>query len=142
MRDLPAVFLAALAAGLLLASPPSAALGLFGTREVTAQFASQDGQPMANADVRVFAPGDTKKPVLTGRTNAEGKFTFEADRDGFWSAEATTAQQVARVMIRVGGDEQPQHRLSPLLLIGILAILLAVAIWRRLLRARGRRSRP
>ena len=80
--------------------------------------------------------------ILTGRTNAEGKFTFEADRDGFWSAEATTAQQVARVMIRVGGDEQPQHRLSPLLLIGILAILLAVAIWRRLLGARGRRSRP
>ncbi len=142
MRQLTPPFLAALAAVLLLASLPAAAFGLFGAREVTAQFATQDGKPMANAEVRVFAPGDAKKAVLTGRTNTDGKFTFEADRDGFWSAEATSADQVARVMIRVGDDAQQQDRFSPFLLIGVLAILLAVAIWYRLLRARNRRPRP
>jgi hypothetical protein len=141
MRKLAPSLLAA--AVFLLASVPAAAFSLFGTREVTAQFATQDGKPMANAAVRVFPPGDAKTPVLTGHTDAEGKFTFEADRDGFWSAEATGADQVARIMIRVGADgQQQQDSISPFLLIGILAILLAVAIWYRLLRARNRRPRP
>ena len=97
---------------------------------------------MADAEVRVFAPGGSKTPVVTGRTNAEGKFVFDADQDGFWSAEAKGADQVARLMIRVGGESQTsQSRISPFLVIGVLAILLALAIWYRLLRARNRRPR-
>ena len=129
-----------LTAAFLLVPSPSAAFNLFATHEVTTRFATQDGKPLANAEVQVFAPGDPKTPVITGRTDAEGKFAFEADRDGFWSAEAHGADQVARVMIRVGGDAQePQSGVSPSLVIGVLAILLAVAIWYRLLRARSRR---
>jgi len=113
---------------------------LFATHEVTTQFATQDGKPLANAEVQVFAPGDPKTPVITGRTNTEGKFVFEADRDGFWSAEAHAADQVARVMIRVGGETpQSESRISPFLVFGVLAILLAIAIWYRLLRGRSRR---
>jgi nickel transport protein len=130
--------LAAAATLFLLALSPSAALSLFDTHEVTTQFATEDGKPLANAEVRVFAPGDPKNPVLTGRTDAEGKFVFEADRDGFWSAEARGADRVARVMIRVG-EPQPQNRFPLFLVIGVLAILLAVAIGYRLLRARTRR---
>jgi nickel transport protein len=127
---------------LVLAPSPSVAFDLFATHEVTVQFATHDGKPMANAEVQVFAPGDAKTPVITGRTDAEGKFVFAADQDGFWSAEAKGADQVARVMIRVGGEsQQPQSWVSPFLLIGVLAILLAVAIWYRLLRARNRRPR-
>jgi hypothetical protein len=118
------------------------ALDLFATHEVTAQFATPDGKPMANAEVRVFAPGDPNKVALTGHTDAEGKFVFDADRDGFWSAEARSADYVARVMIRVGGQAEPHNRLSPLLLIGVLVILLGLAIWYRLLRARTRGPRP
>jgi nickel transport protein len=127
----------------LVLSPSAAvAFDLFATHEVTVQFATHDGKPMANAEVQVFAPGDAKTPVITGRTDAEGKFVFAADQDGFWSAEAKGADQVARVMIRVGGEsQQPQSWVSPFLLIGVLAILLAVAIWYRLLRARNRRPR-
>jgi nickel transport protein len=127
----------------LVLSPSAAvAFDLFATHEVTVQFATHDGKPMANAEVHVFAPGDAKAPVITGRTDAEGKFVFAADQDGFWSAEAKGADQVARVMIRVGGEsQQPQSWVSPFLLIGVLAILLAVAIWYRLLRARNRRPR-
>jgi len=125
---------------LLLPPSPSVAFDLFATHEVTVQFATQDGKPLANAEVQVFAPGGARTPVITGRTDAEGKFVFEADQDGFWSAEAHGADQVARLMIRVGGGaQQPQSWLSPFLLIGVLAILLAVAIWYRLLRARSRR---
>lgn len=138
----PAIFMVAAAILFLVAPPPSVAFSLFGTHEVTAQFATQDGKPLTDAEVRVFAPGDSRNPVLTGRTDAEGKFVFDADRDGFWGAEAHDADQVARVLIRVGGDSQPQNRLSPFIVIGVLAVLLAIAIWYRLLRARVRRPKP
>ena len=135
-----AVFLIlVLASPVLLAPRPAAALDLFGQRQVTAQFATPDGKPMAHAKVEVFAPGDPKTPVLTGETNADGKFVFDADRDGFWSAQARSADQVARVMIRVGGEAQPQSRISPFVVFGVLAVLLAIAIWYRLLRSRRRR---
>lgn len=132
-------FALAVAFALTAAASPAVAFNLFAAHEVTTQFATQDGKPLANAEVQVFAPNDPKTPVITGRTDADGKFAFEADRDGFWSAEAHAADQVARVMIRVGGEAQQQSRVSPLLVIGVLAILLAVAIWYRLLRARSRR---
>ena len=129
-----------LTSALVLAPSSSVAFDLFATHEVTTQFATQDGKPLANAEVQVFAPGDPKTPVITGRTDAEGKFVFAADQDGFWSAEAKGADQVERVMIRVGGEsQQPQSRISPFLVIGVLAVLLALAIWYRLLRTRNRR---
>jgi hypothetical protein len=124
----------------LCAAAPAHAFDLFARHEVTTHFATQDGKPMAHTLVRVFAPGDSTKPTLTGYTDAQGKFTFTANRDGFWSAEAQSAGEVARIMIRVGGTATPQHsRLSPFIVIGALAVLLALAFWYRLLRARSRR---
>jgi hypothetical protein len=125
----------------VFAALPARAVNLFATHEVTAQFATPDGKPMANAEVRVFAPGDPNKVALTGRTDADGKFVFDADRDGFWSAEARSADYVARVMIRVGGEAEPHKGPSPLLVIGFLVVLLGIAIWYRLLRARARGPR-
>jgi hypothetical protein len=134
------VFVAVLILTTALVPAPSVAFDLFATHEVTVQFATQDGQPLANAEVQVFPPGDSRTPAITGRTDARGKFVFDADQDGFWSAEAKGADQVARVMIRVGGESQTsQSRISPFLVIGALAVLLALAIWYRLLRARSRR---
>jgi Domain of unknown function (DUF4198) len=119
---------------------PAHAFDLFATHEVTAQFATAAGKPMANAEVRVFAPGDLHTPVETGRTDADGKFVFPADRDGMWTAEARTKSEVARVMIRVGGATPPQpSRVSPLIVIGGLIVLLALALWYRVLRLRNRR---
>ncbi len=134
------VFVAVLILTTALVPAPSVAFDLFATHEVTVQFATQDGKPLANAEVQVFPPGDARTPAITGRTDAQGKFVFDADQDGFWSAEAKGADQVARVMIRVGGESQTsQSRISPFLVIGALAVLLALAIWYRLLRARSRR---
>jgi hypothetical protein len=139
-RRWPIIAAAPIIFSCLFAAAPARAFDLFATHEVTTQFATQDGKPMAHAPVRVFAPGDPTKPALTGRTDASGKFTFAADRDGFWSAEATSAGEVARVMIRVGGAAQlQQSRVSPILVIGVLAVLLALAFWYRLLRGRSRR---
>ena len=126
-------------AGAGLCAMPANALNLFGRHEVTAQFATPDGKPMANAEVRVFAPGDPNKVALTGRADAQGKFVFDTDRDGFWTAEARSADDVARVMIRVGDQPESQNGVSPFLVIGVLAVLLGIAIWYRLLRARTRR---
>ena len=97
---------------------------------------------MGNAEVRAFAPGELNKPAITGGTDADGKFTFAADRDGFWSAEAHSPDYVARVMIRVGSERQSPSWLSSGLVVGFLVVMLALAIWYRRLRARalGRRS--
>jgi hypothetical protein len=141
-RAARAVILVAIAALCLLPALPCRAFDLFTRHEVTAQFATPDGKPMAHAEVRAFAPGDPNTPVVTGRTDAEGKFVFDADRDGFWSAEARSADYVARIMIRVGGEQQQsQNWLSPFLVVGVLVVLLAIAVWYRLLRARTHRPR-
>jgi hypothetical protein len=137
-RQAAAVFPAIFAVLCFFAGSPSGAIDLFARHEVTVQFATPDGKPMADAEVRVFAPGDPGRTALTGRTDAAGKFVFDADRDGLWGAEAGSPDYVARVMIRVGGETQSQNWLSPLLLVGFLLVLLAIAIWYRLLRARTR----
>ena len=126
---------AAVAVLCLIAVPPSRA-DLFTRHEVTTQFATPEGKPMAEASVRVFAPGDPSRAALTGHTDADGKFVFDADRDGYWSAEARSPDYVARVMIRVGGEPQAQSWVSPFLVVGFLVVVLAIAIWYRLLRAR------
>lgn len=124
-------------------SIPAQALDLFAHHEVTVQLATKDGAPMGDAEVRVFAPGEASKPALTGRTDASGKFAFEADRDGFWSAEARNGDEVARVSIRVGGQDSarqaPQEPLSAYWLFGGLGILLVLAFGYRIMRIRARR---
>ena len=121
---------------------PTLALDLFARHQVTVQFATSDGKPMANAEVRVFAPGESNRPALTGRTDSEGKFEFGADRDGFWSAEARNGDEVARATVRVGGQQQTEAEpLSPYWLLGGLLLLLAIAVAYRILRARARRTR-
>ena len=134
--------LGAVAAFYFFTASPASAVDLLAEHEVTAQFATPDGKPMVNAEVSAFAPGEPNKPAVTGRTDAEGKFSFAADHDGFWSAEARSPDYVSRVMIRVGGEHQSSNWLSPVLVIGVLVAMLALAIWYRLLRTRalGRRS--
>jgi hypothetical protein len=135
---------AVLAALLMLGvSPaPGAAQDLFARHNVTVQIATRDGKPLADAEVRVFAPGKTEQPTLTGRTDSAGKFEFPADEDGLWSAEARSGDEIARVMVRVGGaDRQDQKELSPVWLIAGLFGLLILAFGYRVARARNRRPR-
>jgi nickel transport protein len=125
----------------LLCNRPAAAFDLFATHEVNVQFATPDGQPMADAEVRVFAPGDPTHPTQTGRTGKDGKFEFGVSKDGLWTAEARSGAEVARATVRVGGPQEEQGGPSPFLVIGALVVLLALAVWYRFLRARSR-ARP
>jgi hypothetical protein len=121
---------------------PAWSFDLFARHQVSVQFATQDGKPMANAEVRVFAPGEPNRPALTGRTDSEGKFEFGADKEGFWSAEARSGDEVARVMVRVGGQQQQNAEpLSPYWLLGGLFLLLVLAFGYRVARARARRPK-
>ena len=134
---------AALVIGFLLAlfagTMPAAAFDLFARHQVTVQLATGDGKPMANAEVRVFPPGEPNRPVLTGRTDSDGKFQFGADRDGMWSVEAHANDEIARATVRVGSGDQQSEPLSPYWLLGLLGVLLVIAVWYRILRARLRR---
>ena len=137
-----AVVTAMLLATLSMSIGPAAGFDLFAQHQVTVQFATQNGKPLANAEVRVFAPGQPNRPALTGHTDSEGKFEFGADRDGFWSAEARSGDEIARVMIRVGSNEpQKDEPLSPYWVIGGLVLLLILAFCFRNLRTRARRLR-
>ena len=138
-----------LAAILLLAAitEPAVALDLFARHQVSVEFATADGKPLADAEVRVFAPGKPNAPVLTGRTDREGKFEFPADEDGFWTAEARAGNEIARATVRVGKPGQQSEALSPFWLIGGLMLLLIaafgvrIAIARRAVRRNSRGSR-
>ncbi len=130
--------LAAIVVACLVPSP-AAPLDLFARHNVTVQFATSDGKPMADTEVRVFAPGQPNRPAFTGRTDSEGKFEFGADQDGLWSAEARNGSEVARATVRVAGQQQQKEPLSPIWLVGGLLVLLVVAAACRILRARTRR---
>jgi hypothetical protein len=128
----------------LWAAWPATALNLFGVHSVDVQFATRDGKPMADAEVQVFSPDAPSKVATTGRTDKDGKFSFETDRDGLWTAEARNATEVARATVRVGGNDTKQgFAQSPYFLLGLLSLLLVIAVWFRYLRARSRaRPRP
>jgi hypothetical protein len=119
---------------------PAAALDLFTRHQVSVEFATADGKPLDDAEVRVFAPGKPHVPVLTGRTDKEGKFEFPADEDGFWTAEARAGNEIARATVRVGTPGQPGELISPVWLIGGLLVLLIIAFGIRVALARRRRQ--
>lgn len=125
---------------LSLWAPPAVAFDGFAAHEVTVHFAGPDGKAMANAEVQVFAPGQSDRPALTGHTDENGKFEFPANRDGFWSAEARSGGEIAHIMVRVGGGKK--QPLSPVWLLGGLFLLLLLAIGYRIYRARAGRPRP
>ena len=138
-RRQAALFILLLAA---LSPPPAMAQSLFARHEVTVDFATPDGKPFADAEVRVFAPDRPDKPALTGKTDSKGHFEFPADRDGFWTAEARQGGEIARVMIKVGGNGGGQEKISPYWLLGGLLLLLLLAFGYRIARIRSRRQRP
>ena len=144
LRQATAAALAAIC--LWLVPAPGLAQGLFARHEVTVQFATGDGAPIADAEVRVFAPGESGQPAVTGRTDKNGKFEFPADRDGFWRAEALYGGKIVHVMVRVGGANgagQGTEPLSPYWALGGLLLLLVLAFGYRVARARLiRRANP
>jgi hypothetical protein len=133
-------FLAALVLVLALTPGPAAALDLFAQHQVSVEFATADGKPLADAEVRLFAPGKPNVAVLTGHTDKAGKFAFPADEDGFWTAEARAGNEIARATVRVGSPGQSRELISPEWLIGGLLLGLCVVLAVRVVLIRRRRQ--
>ncbi|WLT38579.1 carboxypeptidase-like regulatory domain-containing protein [Synechocystis sp. B12] len=79
-----------LAGGILTQTVPALAHGVKVEHHSVAAIAVaahyDSGQPMAEAQVLVYAPDNSSQPWLTGVTDKEGKFTFTpaGDRPGNW----------------------------------------------------------
>lgn len=64
----------------------------------------EGGQPMANAQVTVYAPNDPSTPWSTGTTDEQGRFTFtpDADQPGNWEVKVRQAGHGDIVSVPVG----------------------------------------
>lgn len=58
---------------------------------VEIQASYDSGEPMAAAQVQVFAPTDPQTPVLTGVTDDQGQFIFIPDSPGDWEVSVRQA---------------------------------------------------
>jgi nickel transport protein len=74
------------------------------TIDITATYDS--GEPMAQAQVSVFAPDDPQTPWLTGTSDAEGKFSFSPDpaKPGTWDIQVRQAGHGDIIHLPIGGD--------------------------------------
>ena len=65
-----------------------------------------NGEPMAGAQVVIYAPDDPSTPWLTGVCDDEGRFTFIPDtsRPGTWDVQVRQAGHGDMVHIPVGQD--------------------------------------
>ncbi|MBE0431174.1 MAG: carboxypeptidase regulatory-like domain-containing protein [Dehalococcoidia bacterium] len=80
--------------------------------EITAAYDS--GEPMAGAQVSVYAPDDPSTPWLTGVCDDEGRFSFAPDvsRPGTWTVRVRQAGHGDIVYISVGGSSDTSGRAS------------------------------
>lgn len=86
------------------------------TEAIVVQSAYDSGEPMANAQVTVYAP-KSDKPWLKGTTDANGRFVFTPDRakPGSWNVKVRSAGHgntinviVAKPTLKLADDGQPQ----------------------------------
>lgn len=69
---------------------------------IMVQAAYDSGEPMARAQIIVYAPSDPMKPWLTGVSDDEGRFAFVPDpqEHGVWAVQARQAGHGAIVHVR------------------------------------------
>jgi nickel transport protein len=68
--------------------------------EVVALF--DTGEPMAGAQVLVYAPDDSTTPYLTSTCDDAGRFVFTPDQDGIWDVQVRLSGHGEWVHIPVG----------------------------------------
>ncbi len=64
------------------------------------------GEPMAEAQVAVFAPGSPAEPWLTGLCDESGRFYFVPDpqKPGLWEVQVRQAGHGGLIRVEVGED--------------------------------------
>jgi len=102
------------AIALALASAAAAAHGVLldaaydpESRIASASARFDTGEPMADAEVTVFAPDDPSTPWLRGRSDGAGAFRFEPDpaRPGYWAVQMRHDDHGAITTFRVEDAE-------------------------------------
>lgn len=68
------------------------------------QAAYDSGEPMAEAQVQVFAPDDPKTPVFSGITDTAGRFVFVPTQPGDWEISVRQAGHGDIAVIPVAGE--------------------------------------
>ena len=85
-----------------------ASIGYSETSAITIDAQYDDGTPMANAQVVIYAPSDRATPWLKGTTDESGNFTFVPDTDpenlGDWDVKVRQAGHGDITSIPVTGD--------------------------------------
>ena len=80
------------------------------TTAITIEAKYDDGMPMANAQVVVYAPSDRATPWLKGTTDESGNFTFVPDTEekniGDWDIKVRGSGHGDITSIPILGDEQ------------------------------------
>ena len=78
------------------------------TSAITIEAKYDDGTPMANAQVVIYAPSDRATPWLKGTTDDSGNFTFVPDTDtenvGDWDVKVRQAGHGDITSIPITGD--------------------------------------
>ncbi len=80
---------------------------------ISAWYEGMTPEPMADASVEVFGPGDDTA-FQTGRTDRQGRFALFPDRPGEWKVVINDgAGHALTVKVSVGEDMVPETRLRP-----------------------------
>ncbi len=87
-----------------------ASIGYSETSAITIEAKYDDGTPMANAQVVVYAPSDRATPWLKGTTDDAGNFSFVPDTDaenlGDWDVKVRQAGHGDITSIPVTGNRE------------------------------------
>ena len=127
----------ALAAALLLAGPATAHGAFVDAAEVQAVTITayyDTGEPMAGAQVSIFAPDDPAQTWQTGMTDSAGRFLFVPDdRPGRWAVQVRQAGHGAIGYVSRGADGAAQAEMTMAATGGLTwaqrLLMLACVIW-------------
>ncbi|WP_019504632.1 hypothetical protein [Pleurocapsa sp. PCC 7319] len=84
------------------------------TSAITIQAKYDDGKPMANAQVVIYAPSDRSTPWLKGTTDKSGNFTFVPDdsnseNNGDWDIKVRQSGHGSIISIPVTDNKLADH---------------------------------
>lgn len=97
--------------------------------EIAASFDS--GEPMAEAQVAVYAPDDTATPWLTGQCDDAGRFSFAPDvaRPGTWQVQVRQAGHGEWINIPIEADMTTQSGGDPGFTPAQIVLMAGSVIW-------------
>ena len=83
------------------------------TKAIEIQATFDDGTPMANAQIVIYAPNDPATPWMKGQTDAEGKFTFVPNYElsGNWDVKVRKSGHGDIIAIPVSNNRNLQTQI-------------------------------